>query len=829
MLNNQTNITQTATYTVTPKAGTCEGDTFTTTVSVNPIPSIPTQNVTICSGQTFSVTPSNGSAAIVPLGTTYKWLAPTYSGSLSGGSAQSNKTAISQSLTNASNIAQTATYTVTPTSGASGACMGSTFIVLVTVSPVPSISVPFATICSGVTFTVSPSDGGNNNNIVPVGTSYTWALPQISIPGDVTGGTIGTDQVSFIQTLINITSSSRVATFTVTPKSGTCSGSDFKITNTINPAPYVPTQSTTVCSGVAFLALLKDGIGGAIIPSGTQYTWFTPIETGGITGGSAQATKVSSISQTLTNPLSTLETATYSVTPITGTVGACNGAPFIVTVNVNPRPYVPLSLTTTVCSGIAFDATPTDGGGNIIPVGTTYTWAAPTGSITGGSAQSLQTALVKQILTNPINTAQTATYNVIPQTTACSGFNFNVVVTVNPTPHLANKAVTVCSGTTIDVNPSNGAGNIVPSGTSYAWAVPTVTGGITGGAADTNKTNLSFTLINPTLQINTATYTVVPTSPLGLCKGTAFTVIDTVYPKPLNASLIDLTNFPSNKVTSNLCIGSNNISFNVEQPVIGCTYLWSASPSNLVLIKKDSTPNTVVSFSVSATAYDALVSVRSAYPLTIGGCTSNATVSTYTINVGAGYAINEAKIKLKQPGNLLWYTDNTTSGYKWGYDSVIDKKPYFVDDQVYQVFVPKAQFLTSGNSPLLDTTHFWYWVMVYYNQGTEICKSKIYYNGPFSSKSSVEVDEVPTSISASIAPNPNNGNFYVTLQGNIFGDVQATIINMLGEPIYESTIQKSMGIQSYPISVSQLVKGIYTLQLNGSNNEHVSVKLIIAE
>jgi Secretion system C-terminal sorting domain len=119
--------------------------------------------------------------------------------------------------------------------------------------------------------------------------------------------------------------------------------------------------------------------------------------------------------------------------------------------------------------------------------------------------------------------------------------------------------------------------------------------------------------------------------------------------------------------------------------------------------------------------------------------------------------------------------------------------------------------------------------MVYYNQGTEICKSKIYYNGPFSAKSFIDTDDVPQTISASISPNPNSGEFYITVQGNIFGNVHATIINMLGEPVYETTVNKSLGIQSYPINVSQLVQGVYTIQLDGDNNERVSVKLVIAK
>ena len=47
---------------------------------------------------------------------------------------------ISQTLTNLSNEVQTVTYTVTPTSGSDGNCVGQTFDVVVTVNPQPIVA-----------------------------------------------------------------------------------------------------------------------------------------------------------------------------------------------------------------------------------------------------------------------------------------------------------------------------------------------------------------------------------------------------------------------------------------------------------------------------------------------------------------------------------------------------------------------------------------------------------------------------------------------------------------------------------------------------------------
>jgi uncharacterized protein (TIGR02145 family) len=138
-LVNPTNIVQTETYTVTPASGTCVGNTFTVTVSVNPVAAITAMTTFICSGTSFNLTPANGTNGIVPAGTTYSWPAPVVTGGLSGGVASSGSpTSITGTLTNPATTAQTATYTVTPTSGT---CSGNTFTVTVTVDALPSASI----------------------------------------------------------------------------------------------------------------------------------------------------------------------------------------------------------------------------------------------------------------------------------------------------------------------------------------------------------------------------------------------------------------------------------------------------------------------------------------------------------------------------------------------------------------------------------------------------------------------------------------------------------------------------------------------------------------
>ena len=516
-LTNPTNTAQTATYTVTPLSGTCTGATFTVIVTVNPKPVIANTTATTCGGTAFTVTPVNGTD-IVPAGTTYSWAIPVVTGGLTGGAAGAAAGNISGTLTNPTYTAQTATYTVTPLTGT---CTGATFTVIVTVNPKPIIANKTATICGGAGFTVTPVNG---TDIVPAGITYSWAIPVVT--GGLTGGAAGAAAANISGTLANPTNIAQTATYTVTPLSGSCTGSTFTVIVTVNPTPVIANKTATACGGAAFTVTPVNGTD--IVPAGTTYSWAIPVVTGGLTGGAAGAA-AANISGTLTNPTNIAQTATYTVTPLSGT---CSGATFTVIVTVNPKPVI-ANKTATICGGAGFSVTPVNGT-DIVPAGTTYSWPLPvvTGGLTGGAAVA-GAASISGTLINPTNTAQTATYTVTPLTGTCTGATFTVIVTVNPTPVIANKTATTCGGTAFTVTPVNGT-DIVPAGITYSWAIPTVTGGLTGGAAGAGAANISGTLTNPTNTAQTTTYTVTPLS--GTCPGVTFTVIVTVNPTPVVAN-----------------------------------------------------------------------------------------------------------------------------------------------------------------------------------------------------------------------------------------------------------------------------------------------------
>jgi len=521
--------TTTTTYVVT---GTSPGCTSTNsiTVTVNPNPAVTNMSTSICSGGTFTSSPVNGTNGVVPAGTTYSWAAPSVAG-ITGAVAGSNAADISGTLTNTTNAPINVVYTVTPQIGS---CVGNPFSVTVTVNPVPFITNMAAIICSGGTFTTSPANG--TNGIVPSGTTYSWSAP---IVAGINGTSAGTNAGTISGTLNNTTDNPINVDYTVTPTSGTCTGAAFTITVTVNPVPAVTAMTSTICSGGSFIVTPVNGTNG-VIPTGTTYSWSAPA-TSGITGAAA-GSNAATINGTLTNTTNAPVNVVYTVTPQTGT---CTGSTFTVTVTVNPVPAV-TNMTTSICSGGTFTATPVNGANGIVPSGTTYTWLAPVAAGITGTAAGTNASNISGTLSNSTNSPINVVYTVTPTFGTCTGAAFTVTVTVNPQPAVTNMTDSICSEGSFTSIPVNGTNGIVPTGTTYSWPAPAITG-ITGTAAGTNAANISGTLINTTNAPIIVVYTVTPST--GTCNGATFTVTVTVNPAPTSDFTLSSPNCVANTAT----------------------------------------------------------------------------------------------------------------------------------------------------------------------------------------------------------------------------------------------------------------------------------------
>ncbi|MDN5205576.1 PKD domain-containing protein [Fulvivirgaceae bacterium BMA10] len=163
-LSNPTNTPGTATYTITPSAGTCNGSSIVVIVTVNPQPDVlaTPASETICSGSSTNITLSNPNNVT---GTTFDWTVTNITGAVTGAS-DGTGTNITQVLNNSGPGSGTVTYTIVPSSFG---CSGSSLDVVVTVEPVATANagIPIE-ICDGENALLNGSIGG-------AASSATWA------------------------------------------------------------------------------------------------------------------------------------------------------------------------------------------------------------------------------------------------------------------------------------------------------------------------------------------------------------------------------------------------------------------------------------------------------------------------------------------------------------------------------------------------------------------------------------------------------------------------------------------------------------------------------
>ena len=220
----------------------------------------------------------------------------------------------------------------------------------------------------------------------------------------------------------------------------------------INPKPAITAISSSICSGAAFSVTPVNGING-IVPSGTTYTWGNPVyaPAGSITGGTAQTDQLS-IGQTLTNSTNSPATATYSVTPTSGTPALCVGSGFTVTVTVNPIPVLSGSLTpSAICSNSLFSYIPSSG-----TPGTIFSWSRSTISGITPVGPTSGTGTINETLVNTTNNPVVVTYTYSSTANGCSNTqNISVVVMPNANVIASASQPAICLGASATLTSSS--------------------------------------------------------------------------------------------------------------------------------------------------------------------------------------------------------------------------------------------------------------------------------------------------------------------------------------------------------------------------------------
>ena len=452
-----------------PSGGCSSISSNTATVSVTSgaiITTNPTPTQSLCVGATIAspltVSYSGGTGTAA-----YQWYSNTANSNI-GGTLITG--AISSSYTPPvfTTAGTTYFYVVVTLSGSGcGPITSNPAEVIVVADPTISTQpIPSQTLCQGATaqdLQVIAAGG--------IGTfSYQWYS---NVANSNTGGALISGATNAIYTPSTSSAGTRYYYCIISQTGFGCSVTTNTAAVIVNLAPTFSLQpiSSTVCLGETPTLLKVTSINGV----GTQqYQWYSNTVNSLI--GSQLIPGASADNY---NPPRTAVGTVYYYCVITFSTGGCSILTSnIAAVQVNQNPVI-ANKTAVICSSATFTISPDSSSGDIVPVGTTYSWPAPTiipsNAVTGSHGGTGQNE-ISQTLINTTTSPATFTYTVIPTSGSCAGASFTVTVTVNPAVS-SNSIVTnsTCFGSNTGFIQTNIIGGIpFSSGAPYliSWTGP---------------------------------------------------------------------------------------------------------------------------------------------------------------------------------------------------------------------------------------------------------------------------------------------------------------------------------------------------------------------
>lgn len=382
---------------------------------VNPVLNLADMTSQVCSGSNFKIVPDN------IVNAEFLWSLPTLANGLTGG-IDNNLIPINGITGNITNLTETpsvANYSVQPIipGAASGGCLGKPFKLSVVVNPIPVLSSPrtLPAICSSTPFNYIPTSK-------TPGTIFSWTRDSIVGIGNTP------NKGSFIinETLVDSTINPVVVTYKYKTTFNGCTDSAQTVQFTIHPAPIVPDQKVTICSGSVFT------LPTSLEPLRTTYTWDVPtiVPSNTLTSFTAKTTPQSSVYDSLNNNTTSTATAIYTIKPSNP---LCSLQPFNVTVSVKPVSLIGDQSINT-CNGQKMNFTPKG-----TPQGTQFHWEFsdlnPSFALSGytNNDTSLQSNITQTLINNSNNIVN-ANYTVSTSTNGCPGLPFQLKAIVNPSP-----------------------------------------------------------------------------------------------------------------------------------------------------------------------------------------------------------------------------------------------------------------------------------------------------------------------------------------------------------------------------------------------------------
>ncbi|NBA85477.1 hypothetical protein GVN16_06870, partial [Emticicia sp. CRIBPO] len=502
---------------------TCSVASAEATLTVPQITSTITPPIEKCAGTGSSTLTAAGGGGTSPY--TYSW-----------------SDALGSTASVTANPAATKTYTVTVTDA--NGC-STTATTQITIKPLPVASATGTTICSGETFSVTPTTS-------ITGTKYTWTAAIQTAPtgGTLTGLSNQTTAVDgpFAQTLVNSGTTNAVVRYTVTPIANGCNGATFPFDVIVKPLPTVNKPvNQVICNGGTVSAV---NFTGSI--AGTVFSWTNSQPSIGLavsgTGNIASFTGVNTGSDPVV--------ATITVTP-----NGCPSSSETFTITVNPTADVAKPANQSLCSTGTTNAVNFSGSVS----GTTYSWTNNQPSI--GLAASGTGNIASFTAVNSGAIPVTATITVTPTANGCPGTPQTFTITVAPkaTVSVNSASETVCVGGTVTLTAtlSNGTGNI-----TQKWQESTNNSTWTDIAGQT-----SLSLSVPTTAAGIKYYRIVVTADGSGC-GTINSASSTVTVVAKPTVTVDI---PS----STVCVGGTvTLTATASNGTGTLTYQWQESTNN---------------------------------------------------------------------------------------------------------------------------------------------------------------------------------------------------------------------------------------------------------
>ena len=636
----------------TSALGCVGSNTAVSTVVVNASPVIAVNSGSICSGKSFTMTPTGA--------TSY-----TYS----------SGTNIVNPLTNNS-------YSVTGTNGL-GCLSSNTAISTVVVNASPIIAVNSGSICSGKSFTMTPSGA----------TSYTYSSGTniVSPLSNINYSVIGTSALG-------------------------CVSSNTAISSIIvNASPVIAVNSGSICSGKSF----------TMTPTGaSSYTY--------------------SSGSSVVNPLTT---TSYSVRG-TSALGCVGSNTAVSTVVVNTSPIIAVN-SGSICSGKSF---------TMIPSGaTSYTYSSGTNIVSP--------------LTN-FNYSVTGT-----SALGCVGSNTAIsAVVVNASPIIAVNSGSICSGKSFTMTPSGASSYTYSSGSNVVSPLATTSYSVRGmsslGCVGSN-TAISTVVVNasPIIAVNSGS----------ICSGKSFTIIPSgasSYTYSSGTSVVSPLTTSNYSVTGTSalgCVGSNTA---ISTVVVNALPVIAVNSGSICSGKSFTiTPTGALSYSYSGGSAVKSPTTNTTYTVigaSAAGCTNTA-VSSVTVIAKPTLIVSTSNSLICLGNSAVLSASTSATTYTWNTGATtmsVSVSPTLTS--TYSVNVSNSAACVSSAT-----------VMVTVNTCTGI-------------------DEVFSNPN-SIYPNPNNGEFTLELNET----TQVIITNILGSVLLNSTL--NTGKQT--LDIKNHANGIYFVQL----------------